>query len=638
MPSPHLHPTFTPPPPHLHPTFTPPSPHLHPTFTPPSPHLHPTFTPPSPHLHPTFTPPSPHLHPTSTPPPPHLHPTSTPPPPHLHPTSTPPPPHLHPTSTPPSPHLHPTFTPPSPHLHPTFTPPSPHLHPTFTPPSPHLHPTFTPPPPHLHPTSTPPPPHLHPTSTPPSPHLHPTSTPPPPHLHPTFTPSPPTIRPPSCPHLSLHAYTRQDRATRMRTPSPVCTTAASSLGIDKWFGRQLAPLPAACAAPCDCRAAPRHAPAPPSRRGARQLQAAPPRRAPAECVRSPAHARRYDADGRAVPPPPPDGSGGALLEAYPPRACNLTCDRLVSAVVLQPVSPEGLHDRITVFAALANLAHSLCAHFVAPPPCRLLRASHNFNRPVGCDVPWSRYLGLAYLFPREGEPHAPIPLPAARWRRPAGAAVIDEASDEAGAQYAAAARFAAHGEPFEWRIRRPLSAFSKAFEALQTSARPAGCSHWPPRVSASSRAAAKACNFVTGEKAHSATALRWARAFLSAQGLGVAFGAVHVRTQASACNDSIPSLVSAHVKRQLPDARMPVVFFSNSGRPSYLSEIQRMLYPRRVVFADAVLRQMDAELREDNYLVFATERAIASKAERAFQIGYKPCGRVINGWAGTWHP
>ena len=89
---------------------------------------------------------------------------------------------------------------------------------------------------------------------------------------------------------------------------------------------------------------------------------------------------------------------------------------------------------------------------------------------------------------------------------------------------------------------------------------------------------------------------------------------------------------------QLPDTNTPLVFFSNVDSSDYLSAIERALQPRKVVFADRVLPQMSTRLKNDNYLIFATERAIASNAERAFQIGYRPCGKVTRGWMGTWHP
>ena len=89
---------------------------------------------------------------------------------------------------------------------------------------------------------------------------------------------------------------------------------------------------------------------------------------------------------------------------------------------------------------------------------------------------------------------------------------------------------------------------------------------------------------------------------------------------------------------QLPDVRTPLVLFSNAADGAYLGQLERRLRPRRVIFADAALRRAAAPLRADNYLVFATERAIAARAARAFQLGYQPCGRVTRGWGGTWHP
>ena len=40
----------------------------------------------------------------------------------------------------------------------------------------------------------------------------------------------------------------------------------------------------------------------------------------------------------------------------------------------------------------------------------------------------------------------------------------------------------------------------------------------------------------------------------------------------------------------------------------------------------------------DNYVTFATLRAIAAQAASAWQFGYKPCGQPIRGWEGYWKP
>lgn len=187
-------------------------------------------------------------------------------------------------------------------------------------------------------------------------------------------------------------------------------------------------------------------------------------------------------------------------------------------------------------------------------------------------------------------------------------------------------------------LSRTLSHLYPSFAELQSSPRPLGCSHWPPRVSSSERATKLACNFVEGETAHSPTALRWADQFLRYVSLSGRFAAVHVRTGASSCNDSLPRGVRRLVRQQVPNHSVPVVFFTNANEKGYLDEIQRLLRPRKVIFADAVLRRMDDDLKNDNYLVFASERAIASKARWPFQIGYQPCGRTLKGWSGSWHP
>jgi hypothetical protein len=189
-----------------------------------------------------------------------------------------------------------------------------------------------------------------------------------------------------------------------------------------------------------------------------------------------------------------------------------------------------------------------------------------------------------------------------------------------------------------WRIRLPLGAFIAGFEQLQRAARPAACSHWPPRVSMAVKALAVSCNFVDNEQEHSAHAQHWRDVFLRATALG-RYSSVHIRRGVSACNDTLPTSVQRLVDGQLPDRQLPLVLYSNSDEASYLSALARLLAPRKLVFADEVLRKlMGAASSQDNYLLFAAERAIAGRAVRPFQIGYRPCGRVTQGWAGTWRP
>lgn len=40
----------------------------------------------------------------------------------------------------------------------------------------------------------------------------------------------------------------------------------------------------------------------------------------------------------------------------------------------------------------------------------------------------------------------------------------------------------------------------------------------------------------------------------------------------------------------------------------------------------------------DNYVAFATLRAVAAQAATAWHFGYKPCGKPIRGWEGYWKP
>lgn len=234
--------------------------------------------------------------------------------------------------------------------------------------------------------------------------------------------------------------------------------------------------------------------------------------------------------------------------------------------------------------------------------------------------------------------HAPV-RHAPAGRVPAAERVLQE--------YAHALLAAEAGTPFEWTISHPLdewvSAFAKSVQPHRVNSNRAGrrCVGWPPQVS--QRFAQHSCDFIRGEHGHAAPAQRLCDAALASARLRKrGYGALHIRrflSEAHSCNDTTPAGVRQAAERLFPNRSEPLVIYSN-GNAEYLKNLQAALAPWRVVLIDLLLPSLMAQAESgDNFLLFAAERAIAASAARAYQLGYaKPCGRVVKGWGGTWHP
>ena len=101
---------------------------------------------------------------------------------------------------------------------------------------------------------------------------------------------------------------------------------------------------------------------------------------------------------------------------------------------------------------------------------------------------------------------------------------------------------------------------------------------------------------------------------------------------------SVPSLVFKVVRMKMLNQFMKARLFARSLRHSRAAQRRAALMLLASLLCLVVLRQLMGRDGRDNYLLFAAERAIAGRAYKPFQIGYKPCGRVTPGFWGTWHP
>lgn len=154
-------------------------------------------------------------------------------------------------------------------------------------------------------------------------------------------------------------------------------------------------------------------------------------------------------------------------------------------------SRAGLLDRANAFAALGNLAASLCAHAVVGRPCDMLAAKHNVisgnETLLNCSIThWSRrYINLTFV---DGEPALRGPQWLENWRRQAAvagtpinrighpphvplripdtqnASALAALYDTIRLHWFQAATMARDGSVFEWHIRDPLWKHALAYE------------------------------------------------------------------------------------------------------------------------------------------------------------------------------
>ena len=106
-----------------------------------------------------------------------------------------------------------------------------------------------------------------------------------------------------------------------------------------------------------------------------------------------------------------------------PSNCLPACERRRSVILYDIMGKggrAGLLDRANAFAALGNLAASLCAHVVVGRPCDMLAAKHNIvdgnETLLNCSATshWSRrYINLTFL---DGEPVLRGPQWHEHWR------------------------------------------------------------------------------------------------------------------------------------------------------------------------------------------------------------------------------
>ena len=304
--------------------------------------------------------------------------------------------------------------------------------------------------------------------------------------------------------------------------------------------------------------------------------------------------------------PPADAPSGLRADG-----CLLGCRQRRSVVVFDLPGKAGLLDRAHIFAALGNLAASLCAVVVGPSPCTVLAAKHNVDHlPLNCSARhWtSRYLNFSFddgsTVIRSSAWHqrwlrqvgsdtlrigAPVPRAAG-----GGMHVASNSSQHAQQEHAAAVAAAARGTAFEWRLRenplvwspwrdvRPTSRGSGSFRRRKAAAaasladatppdapEEAPCPRPLPRppailVGGSQRKPSATCTYVRQHAAAGATFL----ADLFMRNLDArdgAFNVLHLRRNDKAdprvCNTSVARAVQVceQALEYLGDVRLPII-------------------------------------------------------------------------------
>jgi hypothetical protein len=79
------------------------------------------------------------------------------------------------------------------------------------------------------------------------------------------------------------------------------------------------------------------------------------------------------------------------------KPCWRPCKNRRNIIIYRHPTPEGISDRHTIIAALADLAGSLCATLLFPPPTEMLAARHNHGNLVDPKVQWSDFFHINFL-------------------------------------------------------------------------------------------------------------------------------------------------------------------------------------------------------------------------------------------------
>jgi hypothetical protein len=79
------------------------------------------------------------------------------------------------------------------------------------------------------------------------------------------------------------------------------------------------------------------------------------------------------------------------------KPCWRPCKSRRNKIIYRHPTPEGLSDRHAIIAALADLAGSLCATLLFPPPTEMLAARHNHGTPVDPKMRWSDFFHISFL-------------------------------------------------------------------------------------------------------------------------------------------------------------------------------------------------------------------------------------------------
>ena len=313
--------------------------------------------------------------------------------------------------------------------------------------------------------------------------------------------------------------------------------------------------------------------------------------------------------------------------------CKPTCAERRSVIIYDdhgPARAAGLRDRQLVLQTLTELAVSLCAWLVVPPPCELLNRRHNEGRNLPCTHNWTRYMSLSLSAASVGKtdpeqvlqqlPWLPPHIAAARNGSESVRHIVEHtpgmhvARDTYDTQYQSALDSTRAGQAFVWDLQHNFFAWNDRFTAAAASgALPSPCWGLPKRLGG-------ACEFTHMGPSTSAVSLR--DSFYAHTRLMPADAIVlHVRRRdrITHCNSSVTRV------RELAAAGLESLLRNRYGSTpvaTALPEAQLVIFTDETaaVYLDALF----TGLRADGWRVHAGDREMlaAAKAREDVEDNY----------------
>ncbi|KAJ8611369.1 hypothetical protein CTAYLR_006479 [Chrysophaeum taylorii] len=324
-----------------------------------------------------------------------------------------------------------------------------------------------------------------------------------------------------------------------------------------------------------------------------------------------------------------------------------------SVVILEERGEAGLVDRTSSIAHVANMAASVCARVVVPPPCELLSTTrHNLGKALPCTEGWSRYASIRYAMASDAEA-----LPLAESTHQVEARVVSPTAESVAAGYDEAWRLAAAGTSFAWQIGANYREWKRSAQehvagvAVSTARRKA-------RRSNISR-----CEYVVTGPSPRVAAL--ADDFVRSTRLPSRFATLHVRRtgdekssssssskrrRGATCDTSVAAVTRYAACSLLPLGTLlgassasssfldAVVLFTDERDEAYVAAVVANLEATlraaggaRVVHGDAALRALAARDRDDNFFIFGAAMSVMHRARvrlRMQRTHCEPCDRA----------